>query len=69
MELGEQALDTLKMTDAAIAKRLGVSQRTVRRWREGGGMRPGQRREMARLLRDRMSEMHGVAIGLENSLG
>lgn len=30
-----EALDTLNMTSAALAKRLGIKARTVRRWKAG----------------------------------
>lgn len=45
-----KALDALKLTDAEIAERIGVHERTVRRWRQTNRATRPNRRELARLL-------------------
>lgn len=65
--LGKEALDALKMTDAEIATRVGVSERSVRAWRTGGGMKPDTRRELARLLRERIVKLSVAARALEDA--
>lgn len=45
-----KALQALKLSDAEIADRCGVSERTVRRWKQTGRTTKANRRELARLL-------------------
>lgn len=45
-----QAIEALKLSDEEIGERLGVTGRTVRRWKQTGRVTKENRRNLARLL-------------------
>lgn len=61
------ALAALKLSDAEIAERAGVSQRTVRRWRKTGRMSPSSKRALSEVLRTQATKLETFAEALEDS--
>lgn len=57
----------LKMTDAEIASAVGVSERTVQRWKAGRRITSGNRRKLIDLARRRADRLEVLARSLEAS--
>lgn len=65
MAKAAQAREMLKMTDREIAARCGVSERAVRKWGEGGGMRARTRARLAALLIERGARLQALGEQLQ----
>lgn len=63
----KRAIEALKMSDAEIGKRVGVSARTVRRWKQTGRATKANRMELARLLESQADRLRTWADVLRDS--
>lgn len=51
-----EALDTLNMTSAALAKRLGIKARTVRRWKAGAPLNQDVAEKIEKMVENRLAQ-------------